>query len=313
MGAPGPQHVGIVGTGMVGLATAWFLQGRGVQVTLLEQDHVGAGSSWGNAGWLTPSLTTPLPEPAVLTYGIRAVLSPASPVYVPLRPQLKLLRFLAGFAWHSTHRRWGSACAYAPINALALDAFDRLEEGGVMARTHSADPCLACYRTDEERRVLLEELEQIAAAGQDVKYDVISGEEARYEESMLSGVLGAAITRPRPALHQPARVRGRACRVGPPPWREDRDGGRCRAGARRERGSECHRRRWFSSALRCGRACERRLAGRAGQAVRRTSGPSRPGAGTASAPRPSRCREARSTSRRSGSRVRRCTHRPVTG
>lgn len=179
---------------MVGLATAWFLQGRGVQVTLLEREHVGAGSSWGNAGWLTPSLTTPLPEPAALTYGLRAVLSPASPVYVPLRPQLKLLRFLAGFAWHSTERRWGVGMrAYAPINALALDAFDRLGEGGVTAPTHSADPCLACYRTAEERRVLLEELEQIAAAGQNVKYDVISDEEARYEEPMLSGAVGAAI------------------------------------------------------------------------------------------------------------------------
>lgn len=133
---------------MVGLATAWFLQGRGVQVTLFEREHIGAGSSWGNAGWLTPSLTTPLPEPAALTYGLRTVLSPASPVYVPLRPQLKLLRFLAGFAWHSTERRWGVGMrAHAPINALALDAFDRLREGGVTARTHSADSFLACYRT----------------------------------------------------------------------------------------------------------------------------------------------------------------------
>ena len=184
----------VVGAGMVGLATAWFLQERGVQVTMLERDHVGAGSSWGNAGWLTPSITTPLPEPAVLTYGLRAVLSPSSPVYVPLRPQLKLLRFLAGFARHSTARRWGVAMrAFAPINALALDAFDRLEEGGVKAHTHAADPFLACYRSAEERRVLLDELGHIAAAGQDVKFEAISGEEARAEEPLLSGAVSAAL------------------------------------------------------------------------------------------------------------------------
>ena len=67
---------------MVGLATAWFLQEAGVEVTVLDREGVAAGASWGNAGWLTPGLATPLPEPAVLKYGVRAVLSPSSPVYV---------------------------------------------------------------------------------------------------------------------------------------------------------------------------------------------------------------------------------------
>jgi D-amino-acid dehydrogenase len=75
-----PRRVAVVGGGMVGLATAWFLQEAGVQVTVYERDHVGAGASWGNAGWLTPALTAPLPEPAVLRYGLRAVLSPRSPM-----------------------------------------------------------------------------------------------------------------------------------------------------------------------------------------------------------------------------------------
>ena len=60
------QRVAVVGAGMVGLSTAWFLQEHGFHVTVYERDHVAAGSSWGNAGWLTPALTAPLPEPAVL-------------------------------------------------------------------------------------------------------------------------------------------------------------------------------------------------------------------------------------------------------
>src|SRR5690606_25119968 len=91
-----PQRVAVVGAGMVGLASAWFLQERGCEVVVLDRTGVAAGASWGNAGWLTPSLTTPLPEPAILRYGIRAVFSPASPVYVPLSADLQLARFLAG-------------------------------------------------------------------------------------------------------------------------------------------------------------------------------------------------------------------------
>ena len=61
-----PRRVAVVGGGMVGLATAWFLQESGAQVTVYERDRVAAGASWGNAGWLTPTLAGPLPEPAVL-------------------------------------------------------------------------------------------------------------------------------------------------------------------------------------------------------------------------------------------------------
>lgn len=49
-----PQRVAVIGAGMVGLSTAWFLQDYGIHVTLYDRRHVAAGSSWGNAGWLTP-------------------------------------------------------------------------------------------------------------------------------------------------------------------------------------------------------------------------------------------------------------------
>ena len=51
----------------------------------------------GNAGWLTPGIATPLPEPAVLKYGLRAVLSPSSPVYVPPSANPSFLKFVTGF------------------------------------------------------------------------------------------------------------------------------------------------------------------------------------------------------------------------
>src|SRR3954451_21750661 len=141
-----PRRVAVVGAGMVGLATAWFLQEAGVQVTVYERDHVGAGASWGNAGWLTPALTAPLPEPAVLRYGLRAVVSPSSPVYLPLRADRTLLRFLTGFAAHSTAARWRRGmAAYVPMNERALEAYDALAAGGVPTATHEAQPFLACF------------------------------------------------------------------------------------------------------------------------------------------------------------------------
>ncbi|MFE7229187.1 NAD(P)/FAD-dependent oxidoreductase [Streptomyces sp. NPDC057596] len=189
-----PSRVAVVGAGMVGLSTAWFLQERGVGVTVYDREGVAAGSSWGNAGWLTPGLATPLPEPAVLTYGVRAVLSPSSPVYVPPSANPRLLRFLAGFARNSTASQWlRSMRALVPINSLALPSFDTLAEGGVGARTPEAKSFIAAYRTAAERKVLLEELEQIHSAGQTMEFDVLDGNEARGVEPSLSDEIGAAI------------------------------------------------------------------------------------------------------------------------
>ena len=178
--AGSPRDVAVVGAGMVGLATAWFLQEAGVQVTVYERDEIGAGASWGNAGWLTPGLTAPLPEPAVLRYGLRAVLSPRSPVYLPLRADGTLLRFLISFARHSTAGQWRRGmAAYVPLNERALGAFDVLAAGGVTARTHRASSFLACFGRERQAQGLLTELEQIRNAGQDVTFHPITGWRAR--------------------------------------------------------------------------------------------------------------------------------------
>ena len=135
-GLPVPQRVAIVGAGMVGLSTAWYLQG--VEVTVLDRDGVAAGSSWGNAGWLTPGIATPLPEPAVLKYGLRAVLSPSSPVYVPPSANPSFLKFVTGFTRHSTMKAWKKAMgALVPVNDLSLAAFAP-QGGSVQADTHEA-------------------------------------------------------------------------------------------------------------------------------------------------------------------------------
>ncbi|HRW19957.1 MAG TPA: FAD-dependent oxidoreductase [Dermatophilaceae bacterium] len=196
MSAPttAPKHVAVVGAGMVGLATAWYLQEHGAEVTVIDRTGVAAGSSWGNAGWLTPGITTPLPEPAVLRYGLRAVLSPSSPVYVPPKADPALLRFVAGFTRNATARAWRrNMGALVPINGLALDAFDELAAGGVSEPTREAASFIAAYRTERERATLLEELEHIASAGQAMRFEVLTGAEARSLEPVLSEQIGAAI------------------------------------------------------------------------------------------------------------------------
>ncbi|WP_035921644.1 FAD-binding oxidoreductase [Frankia sp. QA3] len=189
-----PDQVAVIGGGMVGLCVAWFLQERGVRVTVFDRDRLtsgptwaGAGSSWGNAGWLTPGLATPLPEPAVLRYGLRVLLRPDSPVYVPPVADAGLARFVAGFVRHSTTGRWRRAMrALAPLTRAALGAFDELAAGGVSAPTRAAAPFLAGYRDRADLDALLVELAEVRAAGQPVDAEVLDPLAARDLEPLLS-------------------------------------------------------------------------------------------------------------------------------
>lgn len=182
-----------MGAGMVGLSTAWFLQELGVDVTVVERDNVGAGSSWGNAGWLSPGLAAPLPDPAVLRYGIRALADPASALYVPLSFDPSLWSFLARFAYHCTARRWRRGMgAYLGVNGQALDAFDELTSGGVEALTVMA-PIVAAFSDEEQAAGLRHELASLSEAAQHVDFEVLSGGQARSEVPALSERIGTAV------------------------------------------------------------------------------------------------------------------------
>lgn len=182
-----PAKVTIIGAGIVGLCTAWFLQERGVEVTVLDRSGVAAGASLGNAGWVAPALTLPLPEPSIFKYGLKAVVDPTSPVYVPVAANSTLLRFLAGFARHSTPKMWRrNMVTFAEINKWSLESFDRMEDGGVSAALKHAEPFLAAFVSEHDRETITHEFDEVAAGGGHVSFAKITGDELREFEPSVS-------------------------------------------------------------------------------------------------------------------------------
>ena len=198
-------HVLVVGGGVVGLSTAWFLRERGEEVTVLDAGRAGMGASWGNAGWLTPGISTPLPDPAILAYGVKAVASPSSPVYMPVSFDPELWGFLLRFLRNSTSTRWMRAMrSLIGINVHAFDAYDALARGGsdglgrVEIPTHvpgrdGAAPFIAAYTDVRHRKGLQHEFDQIDAAGQPVSYTLLDGDEVRALVPSVSDAITAGI------------------------------------------------------------------------------------------------------------------------
>lgn len=203
-----PTSVAVVGAGMVGLSTAWFLQDHGVDVTVVDSVGPAAGASWGNAGWITPTLSTPLTDPSMLTYGLRSLLSPTSPLYIPPRPDPKLFGFLARMARNSTTARWKAGVrALAEINREALDAFDAMADGGVDGPIEAADDFLFAYTDPTGPQGMVDEGRKITSLGQQVDIDLISADEARARAPMLTEkIRGALMLRGQRFLNPPDYV-----------------------------------------------------------------------------------------------------------
>lgn len=87
----------IIGGGIIGVSTAYFLAREGASVTLIEKGDIAAGSSHANAGLLCPCHSHPIPVPGVLTQGLKWMLDPESPFYIRPRANLNLAKWLWRF------------------------------------------------------------------------------------------------------------------------------------------------------------------------------------------------------------------------
>lgn len=90
------KHVVVIGAGIVGLASAYYLRKRGFEVTVLERDGEHRNTtSYGNAGMVVPSHFIPLAAPGVVAQGIKWMANPKSPFYV--KPRLS--PDVVGWGW----------------------------------------------------------------------------------------------------------------------------------------------------------------------------------------------------------------------
>ena len=188
-----PQ-VAVVGAGIVGLSTAWFLQEHGFEVTVLERSHVAAGASWGNAGWLMPGDATPLASPAMLRMGLRGLTRRGSALAIPPLAGPDLYRFLLRFARNCTSAQWErSLQALIPLSNTALDAYDALAAGGVSATPTASRHHLACFTSLGARDAYVRDLEHLQSKGLRSEFDVMDGDTARSASPVVSGEVQGAV------------------------------------------------------------------------------------------------------------------------
>ncbi len=88
----------VLGGGLIGLATAYYLNKSGYAVRVLEKGRIGGECSHGNCGLITPSHVLPLAEPGTIRYAISAALRRSPALRIRLRWDLRLWKWLWNFS-----------------------------------------------------------------------------------------------------------------------------------------------------------------------------------------------------------------------
>src|SRR5690349_24014989 len=91
------SKVVIAGGGVIGLCSAYYLLKEGHEVTVIDRGDITDGTSFGNAGYVSPSHFVPLATPGIVAQGLRWMLSSTSPFYIKPRFNIDLIKWLMTF------------------------------------------------------------------------------------------------------------------------------------------------------------------------------------------------------------------------
>ena len=83
----------VVGAGVIGLCSAYYLKKAGHDVVVIDQGDLKQGTSFGNAGYISPSHFTPLASPGIVAKGLQWMMSSSSPFYIKPRLDMDLIKW----------------------------------------------------------------------------------------------------------------------------------------------------------------------------------------------------------------------------
>ena len=76
------------------MCSAYYLLKEGHQVTIIDKTNMDSGTSWVNAGYISPGHIIPLSAPGVMKKGIKWMFNEASPLYIKPRFDFDFLRWV---------------------------------------------------------------------------------------------------------------------------------------------------------------------------------------------------------------------------
>lgn len=144
------KEVVIIGGGIIGLCSAYYLQKEGHNVTVIDKSEMNSGASYVNAGYITPSHFIPLATPGIITKGIKWMFNSSSPFYVKPRLDIDFLKWSLAFKKSATKSKVVKAIKpILDINLLGRELYDELKLNNDFNFHYDKKGLLLFYKSDK--------------------------------------------------------------------------------------------------------------------------------------------------------------------
>ena len=144
------KSVVIIGGGIIGLSTAYYLYKSGCKVTVVDKSNFSSGASFVNAGYITPSHFIPLSQPGIITKGLKWMFDSTSPFYVKPRLDLDFLKWALAFKKSAKTSKVEKAIpALIDFNVLSRELYKEMKASGDFDFHYEQKGLLMYYQSDK--------------------------------------------------------------------------------------------------------------------------------------------------------------------
>ena len=175
------KKVVIIGGGIIGLCSAYYLQKEGHEVTVIDKSDFSSGASYVNAGYLTPSHVISLAAPGMITKGIKWMFNSESPFYVKPRLDSEFLKWSLAFKKSANAKKVESSIpVIRDINLLSRDLYEDLKASKEFDFHYERKGLLMAYQTEKAGEAEWKVGKRLIKAG--LNAEMLSKEEIKRRE-----------------------------------------------------------------------------------------------------------------------------------
>jgi D-amino-acid dehydrogenase len=144
------KKVVIIGGGIMGVCSAYFLNKEGHEVTIIDKSNFSSGASFVNAGYITPSHIISLAAPGIITKGLKWMFNPSSPFYVKPRLDKDFLQWAWAFKRSATKQKVAQSIpVIKDINILSRELYIAMKSSGDLDFHYEHKGLLMAYKHDK--------------------------------------------------------------------------------------------------------------------------------------------------------------------
>jgi D-amino-acid dehydrogenase len=181
----------VIGGGIIGLASAYYLAQAGKNVRLFDRDTIGAGASYGNCGLIFTSHLVPLCAPGTIQHELKRMFRRRSPLYIKPTLNIGRLMWFLNFTRKCTFGHMAHAIqARAKILQNSKKLFAKLFKDEHIECDWEQKGVLMVFKSQSEMQKYEQTNKRLKPFGQDAA-PLVGDELLRFEPALRKDLYGA--------------------------------------------------------------------------------------------------------------------------